>query len=359
MSLAGLTATGAIGGGGSSPGFFEGLLDLARLISEGFSTPLGGFLVDQALFAPAREESQALFEGRTQEQIDQRNNIFFGSGGLGLPGQQSPIEELNRRLASTPRQGSDSGIDPRISDFLSGPFGQGNVPPTQLEQVEALGTDLSQRGEAFFNNDAVLGRFNELFDPIRRDLRGNEIAFRASNQRAQEDFQGSFDRASAISQGLGNQERTDINERFDSISSVQQAGLAARGLGGTTAGFSTSALNERERGGELRRLRDDLAREQLGIEETFGLGAADARERLNLTNFNAASGTQAALGGIATGSFNAQNQGFQALMQLIFESGSLGPQFAQQNARDFLGSQFQFASPQGVGVNPVPNFGQT
>jgi hypothetical protein len=95
-----------------------------------------------------------------------------------------------------------------------------------------------------------------------------------------------YGRARGLGAQFSDQNVRDVNQRFDQLGASGQAGLRARGLGGSTIAPSLAYANERNRGDELRRVNDDRLGTLLGIESTFGGGeiaanqaAADARLR--------------------------------------------------------------------------------
>lgn len=65
-------------------------------------------------------------------------------------------------------------------------------------------------------------------------------------------------------QGLGNQQRKDINTTFDKERGNLNQGMISRGLTNTTANLNMLGGNERRRGEGLARLDDDLTRELVG-----------------------------------------------------------------------------------------------
>jgi hypothetical protein len=95
-----------------------------------------------------------------------------------------------------------------------------------------------------------------------------------------------YGRAQGLAGGLSNQANIDTNQRYDQLGASAQAGLAARGIGGSTVAPSVAYANERNRGAELRLNNDARINTLLGVESTFGGGeiaanqeAADARLR--------------------------------------------------------------------------------
>lgn len=95
-----------------------------------------------------------------------------------------------------------------------------------------------------------------------------------------------YDRARGLGTQFSNQAVRDVNQRFDQLGASAQAGLQARGIGGSTVAPSVALGVERGRGDELRSVNDDRLSMLLGIESTFGVNeiatnqaAADARQR--------------------------------------------------------------------------------
>lgn len=84
--------------------------------------------------------------------------------------------------------------------------------------------------------------------------------------------------------GLGDQQKIDIAHRFDQQGAIQQADAAARGLTGSTIAPSLKTGTEREKSAELRRLQDDLTRQQIDI----GNQRLGAQERLGTQGVSSA-----------------------------------------------------------------------
>jgi hypothetical protein len=87
-----------------------------------------------------------------------------------------------------------------------------------------------------------------------------------------------YGRARGLAGGLSDQANIDTNQRFDQFGASLQAGLRARGIGGSTVGPSLALANERNRGAELRLNNDARINTLLGVEETFGGGEIAASE---------------------------------------------------------------------------------
>jgi hypothetical protein len=101
-----------------------------------------------------------------------------------------------------------------------------------------------------------------------------------------------YGRARGLAGGLSDQATRDVNQRFDQLGASGQAGLRARGIGGSTVAPSVAYANERNRSDELRRVNDERINTLLGVESTFGGGeiaanqfAAEQRAEFNRNRF--------------------------------------------------------------------------
>jgi len=88
-------------------------------------------------------------------------------------------------------------------------------------------------------------------------------------------------------EGMGGQERADINRQYDEQAAAQRANLSARGLGGTTTVGTAGAAMERERTGAQGRLGERLRREQAGYLSGLSGEALAARERVGTAGLGA------------------------------------------------------------------------
>jgi hypothetical protein len=93
-------------------------------------------------------------------------------------------------------------------------------------------------------------------------------------------YQERLERARGIVGGISDQETQDANRRFNEQSAGETARLVSQGLSGSTVGASVRGGVERQRGDELRRIADQTALRQLGVEDTFGGAGLQAQERI-------------------------------------------------------------------------------
>lgn len=281
-------------------GFFGGVQDIFGLIFQGISSGVGGFLYDIFIKGP---EDQRRFQQ------------FMADQGA----TQAQQNEMLAQLGAPQIEFTD--VDGNVvfqSDFEG---------ETALDQVTAVGEQTATLAQDFFNPEATLSRFDNEFNPILEQLGGITSDFNTNSANTQAGFGDLLNRARGLVSGLGDQERKDINTRADANASAQQAALADRGLGGTTVTTSQAALSEESRTNQLGRLNERLLREQLGVEQTFGIAGLGFEERTNQFGANLGLATNAAQAGIATNRFNAQDQSQKDLIKLLTEAGLLGPNF--------------------------------
>lgn len=87
-----------------------------------------------------------------------------------------------------------------------------------------------------------------------------------------------YGRARDLVGDISTQEIADVNQRFNQLGESAQAGLRARGIGGSTVAPSVAYANERNRSDELRRVNDARLMRLLGVESTFGQGQIAANQ---------------------------------------------------------------------------------
>lgn len=151
-----------------------------------------------------------------------------------------------------------------------------------------------QRGDELFDPDVADAAFNQAMDSVSESLGALPGQVRTESDRILDEFGTG---AEGINRGfgeqlttardlvrqLGDQERRDINTQFDAERGAARMDLVARGIGGSTVRQSQDALFATQRRDALGRLQDQTVRQQLGVEETFGLAGLNARTNL-LTN---------------------------------------------------------------------------
>lgn len=86
-------------------------------------------------------------------------------------------------------------------------------------------------------------------------------------------------RARGIVGGISDQDKQDANEAYDRLLSSSNARLANRGYGSSTIQTAQEGDIARGRGAELRRVSDNRAARELGVESQFGGEALAAKER--------------------------------------------------------------------------------
>lgn len=137
-------------------------------------------------------------------------------------------------------------------------------------------------------------RFTDFADPIREGYAGLEREGRAGAAGLVSDQEARERRLMGMAEGLGEQERRDIQQAYRAEWGNQQARLVQAGLAGTGVASSAAYVHARERTDALGRFEERTRREQLGLSERlsgetlqarageleFGLGLG--RERLGV-----------------------------------------------------------------------------
>ncbi len=216
-------------------------------IDKGFALTQGAPNVGQLVGQAQGLANQGIQQGNQLfSQQAQNNNFqqFLGSTMQGLQGLPGQVGQQTGRLNMLASQGGN---------ILNQQFGQG---------AQNLMGGFGQRTQQ------VGGQFNQLFG-----------------------------QAQQLSAGLGQQERADINRRFDQFGAQQASNLQERGFSASTGAASIQRGVEEQRGQELGGLGERLQRERLGILGEFGAGSALAQERLT----GGALGSQQGVLGMQTG----------------------------------------------------------
>ncbi|MEE9597975.1 MAG: hypothetical protein V3V96_14475 [Acidiferrobacterales bacterium] len=190
-----------------------------------------------------------------------------------------------------------------------------------IDRAQELGDEAVGISQDFFEPGGTAERFREVFDPITGELEGLSGEVAAGNEAVQAllaetrgefeegaadvlggfaelrgdlragaaeitgGFEESLDRARGLVSGLGEAERQDINRRFTEAGREAEASLRERGFGGTLAAGARIGA-ERGRSTALLGLEEQIAGQQLGVEETFGLAGLSAQERLFAAGIN-------------------------------------------------------------------------
>lgn len=213
---------------------------LGNWLIPGIGTVFGG-LANQAAYDEARAANeQRDIEGRTE------------------------LDALRGRQDQQIREGFGNQLD-----FLTDSYG--NIISDTGELGDQIAGGYADRASAISGNLADdLGGLQGGYDSRATDLgaayggRERDITsyFDTGAGELRGDFGERRSRILNLLQGLGTQARTDLDERFTNREADLEQDLQERGLGTSTVRAGTRALNERERNAEMRRLNDDLAREQ-------------------------------------------------------------------------------------------------
>jgi hypothetical protein len=336
--------------------------DVFELIVAFAGHPISGLAYDFFIKTP---QDQARFEQFAQDQgasTDFLNEMRARAGlpQLALEGSEFGIATSNLEF----HQGELAKLDP------SDPSQAGAIAAEEAEIAKAeaaLATDGGLIGEVrdigaegvdtardFFEGTAA--QLDELTGETKASLLANTAKFNAQSARTQRGFEDILDRAQGLVEGLGDQEREDINTRADASASAQQAALAARGLGGTTVTSSQDILSEESRSDQLGRLNERLVREQLGVEATFGLAGLGFQERTGQFGANLGLGTTALQQQGDQFSINALSDAQNTFLDQFLQFGTLGADFEAFLMQGPLGQAPNLVPP-GVSPGPtVPSF---
>lgn len=96
-------------------------------------------------------------------------------------------------------------------------------------------------------------------------------------------YQDRWQRAMAQLQGVGDQQRKDLNQRYDNNKGAVDQSLIARGMSNSTVSDSLKMGNERERNNAINRLEESLTRERLGYDTGLQGDLLQFMERRNDT----------------------------------------------------------------------------
>lgn len=175
--------------------------------------------------------------------------------------------------------------------------------PGFLETVQ----EVREASNAFYGEEATTKRFGDALGPTLDNLQSLQPASAEGFASLVEGFSGREDKLISMLEGFGDQERKDINRRFDLIGSNAQAGLQARGLSTSTIAPSIAQSNAAEKSNTLSKFEerlqgqkidlatllsgDTLSAQKAGITEASDIGLAVAGEtgRIGQAGFNAGS----------------------------------------------------------------------
>ena len=149
--------------------------------------------------------------------------------------------------------------------------------------------------------DKLVGAAQQRYDRFMPQFRADQAAQRAGYARADQGVMGTLDaaekasmsgysdldrlyqdrldRARGIVGGISDQDKQDAIQASQENLASQLASVRNRGYGGSTIQTATEGRNLRDRGAELRRVSDNKASRELGVESQFGGEALAAKER--------------------------------------------------------------------------------
>lgn len=193
------------------------------------------------------------------------------TGGPGGQGSNDIFQTLIESFDKASTKSNDAN-ESRYNDILEG----------YSDRLGGAQNTLNETSSGLANAQGVMSdRWNRVGSALEAGEGNLERRFGETQQTLGRSEQGLMD----ILSGLGDQQREDINTRWDKLSGNQEQGLINRGLGNTTLRQNMLRGVEEGRGDELGRLRDSLAREQVGQGnvavnrglglDTFGLGQAE------------------------------------------------------------------------------------
>jgi hypothetical protein len=346
------------------------LRDIFNLFEEFASSVGGGFVLSLASAAKAEEVWEAFVAG-----LDEDKKAIAGelarTIGIGGPTRQvrsdlgfgpEEIAWIQERIDSG--QAVNEDWYNQLTEDVPNPF------KNAIEGAFDLAAQGEELGAEFFDPEGSVARFREATGPVVEGLEALPGQVASANEDLQRffgslrgdfqtgaadinaGFQDIFGTATGLVENLGVAERQDINRRFDEAGGEQAQRLSQRGFGGTILSSVASGF-ERERSTALLTLEEQIAEQQLGVQETFGLGALSAQERLlagdinlgamqgsaqqfgNQLFANTAFNSLAAQGNIAAGEFGAFDQ---AAVNRLNSLGFFGqiPGQTQLSATDLL-----------------------
>lgn len=255
-------------------------LDFVR---DFLTSPLGGGIIN---FGLSTHQQQLQEQVRAQQEADLAE-------GFGLIGGAPSAGQLYGQAQGLANRGIQMGkqvFNPATQQQRFGHF-----LDSTLQGLQGLPGQVA--GQTAWLNQLAAGRAGQLQQQFGQGAGNLMGAFGQRTGQVGQQFQDLFRQAQEVSAGLGEQERADINRRFDRLGAQQASDLQSRGLSASTLSTSTQRGVEELRGQELGRLGEGLRREQLGVLSDFGAGGALAAERLTGGQL----GAQQGLLGMGTG----------------------------------------------------------
>lgn len=139
--------------------------------------------------------------------------------------------------------------------------------------------------------DTILGQITPAFEQRAQGFSNlaNESGsfWRSAAQTANQRSRDLWNQATSVVEGMGGQERADINTRFDNMQSQIESDLTARGLSNSTILPGMFSANERERSDSLGGLEERLRQQRLGVMGTFGQNYLNTVAAGNQNYYNA------------------------------------------------------------------------
>lgn len=258
-------------GGGFNPGRFAsaGLLAPAMNFIPGLGDFLQFGLLGESI-AQQREAEEAAREA-TEARFEQ---------GLG---ELTGLREDQRAAGQQILQGAERRFGQQRADLRD--------LQSSLNLASAQGTQRNLRDLGAFERN-LLGRLSS-------DLAANQAAFGQFADPLLQGFQSREQRVLSELEGLGAQERRDINRQFDELSASQTQDLARRGLGSSTITSTVQQGAERERADAVGRLEDRLRRQRVGTLADITGQTLGAQERLGAAGFDIGRQGRSAITGAA------------------------------------------------------------
>jgi hypothetical protein len=229
----------------------------------------------------------------------------FILGQIGASADMADWDEFEAKVEEVGGQGEHVlenliGVDvtpPGEMAQAIGDMGFGPEPdPTAVDIAQDVYAEGTALGSEFFDPTEAVARYQETFQGISEGFQGLPDEIAALNQNVSDlygeartgfeagygalmgDYEDWWGGARELVAGLGEWERGDINRRYNEAGIEQQMQLGARGLGATGLASIAGGI-ERERSGDLLRLQEQIARQQLGVEMDFGGAMLGAQER--------------------------------------------------------------------------------
>ncbi len=248
-----------------------------------FGSQIAG-LLGNLVFGQQQFEANEKLRAEQQGDIDAMMGLVSGAPNVGqLVGQAQGLSRQGIKQGSQlfSQQAQNNNFQQFLGSTMQGLQG---LPGQVGQQTGRLNMLASQGGNIL----------NQQFGQGAQNLMGG---FGQRTQQVGGQFNRLFGQAQQLSAGLGQQERADINRRFDQFGAQQASNLQERGFSASTGAASIQRGVEEQRGQELGGLGERLQRERLGILGEFGAGSALAQERLT----GGALGSQQGVLGMQTG----------------------------------------------------------